>query len=96
MKSWPLLAAIGVLAENAAFLKATLDGVDREPVSDARPGVVGGTVVGTTVDLFTRERVLWDGGYRLIAGVDEVGRAAWAGPLVAAAVILPPDFHFGG
>jgi ribonuclease HII len=96
MKSWPLLAAIGVLAENAAFLKAALDGVDREPVNDARPGVVGGTVVGTTVDLFTRERVLWDGGYGLIAGVDEVGRAAWAGPLVAAAVILPPDFHFRG
>jgi len=28
-------------------------------------------------------------GYALIAGVDEVGRGAWAGPLVAAAVILP-------
>lgn len=53
-------------------------------------------MVGTTVDLFTRERVLWGRGYRLIAGVDEAGRAAWAGPLVAAAVILPPDFHLGG
>lgn len=30
-------------------------------------------------------------GARLIAGVDEVGRGAFAGPLVAAAVILPPD-----
>jgi ribonuclease HII len=30
-------------------------------------------------------------GYRLIAGVDEVGRGAWAGPVVAAAVILPLD-----
>ncbi len=29
-------------------------------------------------------------GYRAIAGVDEVGRGAWAGPLVAAAVVLPP------
>jgi len=28
-------------------------------------------------------------GYRLIAGVDEVGRGALAGPVVAAAVILP-------
>lgn len=28
-------------------------------------------------------------GYRAIAGVDEAGRGAWAGPLVAAAVILP-------
>ncbi|NLO07499.1 MAG: ribonuclease HII [candidate division WS1 bacterium] len=30
-------------------------------------------------------------GYQLIAGVDEVGRGAMAGPLVAAAVILTPD-----
>jgi ribonuclease HII len=30
---------------------------------------------------------------RLVAGVDEVGRGAWAGPLVAAAVVLPPDFR---
>ena len=29
-------------------------------------------------------------GYRLVAGCDEVGRGAWAGPLVAAAVIFPP------
>lgn len=29
-------------------------------------------------------------GYRLVAGVDEVGRGAMAGPLVAAAVILEP------
>ena len=28
-------------------------------------------------------------GYKLIAGLDEVGRGAWAGPVVAAAVILP-------
>ncbi len=37
------------------------------------------------------ERNLWDAGYRCIAGVDEVGRGALAGPLVAAAVILPPE-----
>lgn len=28
-------------------------------------------------------------GYRAVAGIDEAGRGAWAGPLVAAAVILP-------
>jgi ribonuclease HII len=35
-------------------------------------------------------------GYRLIAGVDEAGRGALAGPVVAAAVILPPSptFHW--
>src|SRR3954454_13253468 len=28
-------------------------------------------------------------GHRIIAGVDEVGRGCWAGPVVAAAVVLP-------
>lgn len=28
---------------------------------------------------------------RSVAGIDEAGRGAWAGPVVAAAVILPPD-----
>lgn len=31
-------------------------------------------------------------GKKLVAGVDEVGKGAWAGPLVAAAVILADDF----
>lgn len=30
-------------------------------------------------------------GYKRIAGVDEAGRGAWAGPVVAGAVVLPPD-----
>jgi ribonuclease HII len=37
------------------------------------------------------EAELWAAGYRAIAGVDEVGRGPWAGPVVAAAVILPSD-----
>jgi len=37
------------------------------------------------------ERVLEAQGYQHIAGVDEVGRGALAGPVVAAAVILPLD-----
>ncbi|MBC7315883.1 MAG: ribonuclease HII, partial [Chloroflexi bacterium] len=35
------------------------------------------------------ERALWDLGYELVAGLDEAGRGAWAGPVVAAAVIFP-------
>lgn len=35
------------------------------------------------------ERRLFADGYTLVAGVDEVGRGSWAGPIVAAAVILP-------
>ena len=37
------------------------------------------------------ERRRWRQGLRWVAGIDEVGRGAWAGPVVAAAVILPPD-----
>ena len=36
------------------------------------------------------ERRLARRGYRAIAGLDEAGRGSWAGPLVAAAVVLPP------
>jgi ribonuclease HII len=38
----------------------------------------------------TYEAELWAGGFRAVAGLDEVGRGAWAGPVMAAAVILPP------
>jgi len=38
-----------------------------------------------------KEIALLRQGYRFIAGLDEAGRGAWAGPVVAAVVILPPD-----
>jgi len=34
---------------------------------------------------------LWDSGTLFVAGLDEAGRGAWAGPVSAAAVILPAD-----
>jgi ribonuclease HII len=37
------------------------------------------------------ERPLWLSGKKLIAGIDEAGRGAWAGPVTASAVILPFD-----
>ena len=43
-----------------------------------------------------REDELRGQGYRLIAGVDEVGRGPLAGPVVAAAVVLPEDFDVLG
>jgi ribonuclease HII len=39
------------------------------------------------------ERAARGRGYRLIAGIDEAGRGPLAGPVVAAAVILPPDYE---
>lgn len=37
------------------------------------------------------EQRLWDDGFTRIAGIDEAGRGALAGPVCAAAVVLPPD-----
>lgn len=37
------------------------------------------------------EKTLWKRGLAHIAGIDEVGRGAWAGPVVAGAVILPRE-----
>ena len=42
------------------------------------------------------ERKLRGEGFHLIAGVDEVGRGPLAGPVVAAAVVLPSDFDVLG
>lgn len=39
------------------------------------------------------EKSFWQKGIKSIAGIDEVGRGPLAGPVVAAAVILPEDFH---
>ena len=46
--------------------------------------------------MLTHERRLWESGRSYIAGVDEVGRGPLAGPVVAAAVILPQDFDVLG
>ncbi len=37
------------------------------------------------------EPTLWRQGYAYVAGLDEAGRGAWAGPVFGAAVVLPPD-----
>ena len=37
------------------------------------------------------ELLLRSKGYQVVAGADEVGRGAWAGPVVAAAVVLQQD-----
>ena len=36
------------------------------------------------------ERGLWEAGADVVAGVDEVGRGSWAGPLTVAAVVADP------
>jgi ribonuclease HII len=51
------------------------------------PGPVG------AMDRWGYERRAAQQGHRLIAGADEAGRGPLAGPVVAAAVILPTDFR---
>lgn len=45
---------------------------------------------------FSLEADHWAAGRRYVAGLDEAGRGCLAGPVVAAAVILPPDAHLPG
>jgi ribonuclease HII len=52
--------------------------------------MMGKSVSVPTPDL-QHEQKLWKEGSTAIAGLDEAGRGAWAGPVVAAAVILPRD-----
>src|SRR6266478_4424210 len=42
------------------------------------------------------EKKAWASGATLVAGVDEVGRGCLFGPVVAAAVILEPDYRIRG
>jgi ribonuclease HII len=54
-----------------------------------------GLIKNPQIPSFAEEKKLEAQGYRLIAGVDEVGRGALAGPVVAAAVILPGNLDAG-
>ncbi|PID80591.1 ribonuclease HII [bacterium DOLZORAL124_64_63] len=47
-------------------------------------------------DLWRIERQAAGRGYRCVAGIDEAGRGPLAGPVVSAAVVLPPEFDAPG
>lgn len=48
------------------------------------------------MDLWTPEREQWNKGYNLLCGVDEAGAGPLAGPVYAAAVILPREVEIPG
>jgi len=48
------------------------------------------------IEMTRYEKRAYDNGAQYVAGVDEVGRGPLAGPVVAAAVILPQDFELLG
>lgn len=43
------------------------------------------------LDIFSFDKNFYDKGFALVAGIDEAGRGPLAGPVAAAAVILPKD-----
>lgn len=53
-------------------------------------------LVEKLIEMKIFENQLYATGIQFIAGVDEVGRGPLAGPVVAAAVILPKEFHVLG
>lgn len=48
------------------------------------------------IDLWDIENQLYREGFRFVCGVDEAGRGPLAGPVCAAAVILPPNIDIPG
>jgi ribonuclease HII len=54
------------------------------------------TTGANSIDRFEFERVLWQKNLTRVAGVDEAGRGPLAGPVVAAAAILPPQWAESG
>ena len=40
--------------------------------------------------------MLWQQGHETVVGIDEVGRGAWAGPLMVGAAIVPKDTRVNG
>jgi ribonuclease HII len=64
-----------------------------------RPKAVGSErkmARATSIDRFEFERALWDHGTTRVAGVDEAGRGPLAGPVVAAAAVLPAKWDKTG
>jgi len=48
------------------------------------------------ISLFEFDKVFYDKGLQFVSGIDEAGRGPLAGPVVAAAVILPKDIFIDG
>ena len=48
------------------------------------------------MDIYQHDEAFREKGFKFIAGIDEAGRGPLAGPVVAAAVVLPADLRIDG
>ena len=48
------------------------------------------------MDLFSFDKKYYEQGFSVLVGIDEAVRGPWAGPVVAAAVIFPPNISLQG
>ncbi|MGY3778138.1 ribonuclease HII [Isobaculum melis] len=76
-----------------ALLKDERKGVQTQIVSWRKKQLKQQQLEEKFQEMLQFEKEIWHNGQTYIAGIDEVGRGPLAGPVVAAAVILPKDFH---
>ena len=74
------------MVRRPAFAKSARDSPMTSPANAPDP-----EKSGRLQDPLEYERRFWSRGVSGVAGVDEAGRGPLAGPVVAAAVVLPPD-----
>ena len=74
------------MVRRPAFAKSARDSPMTSPANAPDP-----EESGRLQDPLEYERRFWSRGVSGVAGVDEAGRGPLAGPVVAAAVVLPPD-----
>ncbi|MBC1383755.1 ribonuclease HII [Listeria innocua] len=100
--------SISVIREKLSQVISEQDPFFQQCIQDERKGVQKllqstrkkwekeAKLAGKLIEMKRYETDLFKQGFQYIAGVDEVGRGPLAGPVVAAAVILPADFSVVG
>ena len=56
-----------------------------------RDEAVNANFAAVTYPTLRLERRCWEAGDRVVVGIDEVGRGAWAGPVTVGAVVSAPE-----
>ncbi|MBC1386789.1 ribonuclease HII [Listeria innocua] len=100
--------SIAVIREKLSQVTSEQDSFFQQCIQDERKGVQKllqstrkkwekeAKLAEKLIEMKRYETDLFKQGFQYIAGVDEVGRGPLAGPVVAAAVILPADFSVVG